>query len=76
MKNKTLNTIKYGIMAIAIVLAGLQVAVKAQSDAERSLEGVWTTRNTPRNCAHRRSDSRGSRKGYIVRLPFPFLTLA
>jgi len=51
MKNKTLNTIKYGIMAIAIVSAGLQVAVKAQSDAERGLEGVWTTRITPRNCS-------------------------
>lgn len=48
MKINTLSTMKYGIIAIFIAFACSQVTVKAQ--VERSLEGVWEARTTPRNC--------------------------
>lgn len=51
MRSRTLTTIKYGIVAIAIALAVSQATVIAQGDApERSLEGVWQVSVTPHNC--------------------------
>lgn len=52
MRNKTLTAIRYGIMAIVIALAISQTTVTAQDgeEQERSIEGVWRVRVTPRNC--------------------------
>jgi hypothetical protein len=52
MSKKTLTAIRYGIMAIVMALAILQTTVTAQDgeEQERSLEGVWRARITPRNC--------------------------
>jgi hypothetical protein len=52
MSNKTLTAIRYGIMAIVIALAISQTTVTAQDgeEQERSIEGVWRVRTTPRNC--------------------------
>jgi len=52
MSKKTLTAIRYGIMAIVIALAISQTTVTAQDgeEPERSIEGVWQVRITPRNC--------------------------
>lgn len=51
MKRKTLATIKYRLITIAIALSISQAMVSAQNaPPERTLEGVWEVRTTPRNC--------------------------
>ena len=52
MRNKTLTVIRYGIMAIVIALAISQTTITAQDgeEPERTIEGVWRGRITPRNC--------------------------
>ena len=52
MRDKTLRTIKYVIMATIMALALSQAQVNAQGAAsvERSVEGVWLVTITPRNC--------------------------
>ncbi len=50
MRSKMFTTMKFGVMTFAI-LVGVQLSVTAQGEIpERSLEGVWQVRTTPRNC--------------------------
>ena len=51
MKSAAASTISKKIMVIVIAIAASQVPVIAQSEApNRSMEGVWTVKTTPRNC--------------------------
>jgi hypothetical protein len=52
MRNKTLTTIKYGILMIAVALSVSQAAANAQDDErpKNRLKGVWLVTVTPRNC--------------------------
>ena len=56
MKRTTLRSMKFGIiMTVMLMISVVSVttqSVTAQSEApERSLEGVWLVKTTPRNCA-------------------------
>ena len=57
MKRTTLRNMKCGIIVTVVILMISVVPVTAQSDTaqseapERSLEGVWLVKITPRNCA-------------------------
>jgi hypothetical protein len=52
MKRTTLRNMKFGIIMTVVILIISVVPVTAQDKApERSLEGVWLVKTTPRNCA-------------------------
>jgi hypothetical protein len=52
MKRTTRRNMKCGIIMTVVILMISVVPVTAQSEApERSLEGVWLVKTTPRNCA-------------------------
>ena len=53
MKNTFLKSIVGTVLALLMLVGGMQISVLGQEDEgpERSLEGVWVTQVTRRNCA-------------------------